>query len=503
MASVRTSVVTCILLMALGGPSGVSAQTFSLTVSNGYGSGTFRVGDTVHIWSRTLPPNAVFYQWVGDIGTIDDQNAWHATLRMPAANITVTATSRTVTPWSFNNELIQGADTLKRVYWYFPTPTKGVIYGFHGTNGSASNFVSNVEVRQILNEAVADSFGVIVTESEESTKHRDLNGDGVWRWSTLPLDSTSNVDMKNIKVLTDTLVARGRLSPGVKRYALGYSNGGFFSQTVSGVFHFPAAVSYCGQGIDSLFSVGTTRFHWCMGKYDENPDVGQQGDAQAFQSYLKLLGRGICANYFLHDRSPLYPQRFMRIAGIDSVLSLSIAAELHAHNILDSAGYFRFQSDSIETLVIREPSGFPALRSLTSSQRDEVSNQIDVMCAGHQVYSENAKEVLSFMTQVCSGTTGLDSPTKAVLPRQCALLQNYPNPFNPTTTIRYGIPLRSQVTLTVFNNLGQEVAQLVSGEQGAGYHEVTFDGNNLASGVYFYRIQAGSSVQARKLLLLR
>jgi len=84
-----------------------------------------------------------------------------------------------------------------------------------------------------------------------------------------------------------------------------------------------------------------------------------------------------------------------------------------------------------------------------------------------------------------------------------SLGQNYPNPFNPATTIRYGLPHRSQVLLAVYNTLGQRVAALVQGQQEAGSYEVKFDGSNLSSGVYFYRLQAGSCVNTRKLLLLR
>ena len=89
------------------------------------------------------------------------------------------------------------------------------------------------------------------------------------------------------------------------------------------------------------------------------------------------------------------------------------------------------------------------------------------------------------------------------LPVEFGLRQNYPNPFNPSTTIRYDLPQRSRVRLTVFNTLGQEMAVLQNGEQEAGYHEVKFDGTGLASGVYFNRLQAGTYVQTRKLLLLR
>jgi N-acetylneuraminic acid mutarotase len=83
------------------------------------------------------------------------------------------------------------------------------------------------------------------------------------------------------------------------------------------------------------------------------------------------------------------------------------------------------------------------------------------------------------------------------------LLNAYPNPFNPSTTIRYEITERKKVTLTIHNTLGQQVATLVQGQQEAGSYDVKFDGSGLASGVYFYRLQAGSFLATKKLLLVR
>jgi hypothetical protein len=84
-----------------------------------------------------------------------------------------------------------------------------------------------------------------------------------------------------------------------------------------------------------------------------------------------------------------------------------------------------------------------------------------------------------------------------------ALGQNYPNPFNPTTTIRYELPHASRVSLKVYNTLGQEVATLVNETKPAGVFTVTFDAGGLASGVYFYRLQAGDIVQVKRLILLK
>jgi subtilisin family serine protease len=89
------------------------------------------------------------------------------------------------------------------------------------------------------------------------------------------------------------------------------------------------------------------------------------------------------------------------------------------------------------------------------------------------------------------------------IPVEYTLHQNYPNPFNPSTIIRYGLSQHSPVTLTVFNILGQQVAELVNEVQGAGNYEITFDASDLSSGVYLYRLQAGGFVQARKLILVK
>jgi hypothetical protein len=110
------------------------------------------------------------------------------------------------------------------------------------------------------------------------------------------------------------------------------------------------------------------------------------------------------------------------------------------------------------------------------------------------------------------GTVHYSDPVKTLVgengtpretPASFSLGQNYPNPFNPVTTISYSVPSRTNVELAVYDLLGQRVALLVDGEQEAGVHQVRFDGSSLASGVYIYRLRAGSSTETKKLSLLR
>jgi hypothetical protein len=92
---------------------------------------------------------------------------------------------------------------------------------------------------------------------------------------------------------------------------------------------------------------------------------------------------------------------------------------------------------------------------------------------------------------------------KVIEPSRFILEQNYPNPFNPTTIIKYSIPQSGSVTLKVYDLLGREVTSLVNEQQREGAYEVQFNGNNLASGLYFYRIRAGKYTDTKKLMILR
>jgi hypothetical protein len=83
------------------------------------------------------------------------------------------------------------------------------------------------------------------------------------------------------------------------------------------------------------------------------------------------------------------------------------------------------------------------------------------------------------------------------------LSQNYPNPFNPSTKINYSIPQYCFVTIKVYDILSHEIASLVNEKKLAGNYQVDFNGSNLASGVYFYRLQAGKYIQTRKMLVLQ
>ena len=98
-------------------------------------------------------------------------------------------------------------------------------------------------------------------------------------------------------------------------------------------------------------------------------------------------------------------------------------------------------------------------------------------------------------------TTGVSPMVQS--PKDFKLEQNYPNPFNPSTTIRFSVPKTEQVSLVVYNSLGQEVKTLVSGVKGQGSYEVDFNASNLPSGMYLYRLQAGNYTETKRMSFLK
>jgi len=101
-----------------------------------------------------------------------------------------------------------------------------------------------------------------------------------------------------------------------------------------------------------------------------------------------------------------------------------------------------------------------------------------------------------------SGITGVGTGN-GNNPIKFSVSQNYPNPFNPITTITFTLPIKSFVTLTVFDSLGREVSKLVSGEMLPGRHSRQWNAEGLSSGIYFFRLQAGSYIETKKLNLLK
>ena len=119
----------------------------------------------------------------------------------------------------------------------------------------------------------------------------------------------------------------------------------------------------------------------------------------------------------------------------------------------------------------------------------------------HQASATNPSGIQLIKPEFISVSQSLS--TEGNVPNVFALQQNYPNPFNPATVINYSIPNAARVELAVYNVLGQKVATLVDEEMTAGPHSIEWDASQYSSGVYFYRVSAGSYTDTKKMMLVK
>jgi hypothetical protein len=184
------------------------------------------------------------------------------------------------------------------------------------------------------------------------------------------------------------------------------------------------------------------------------------------------------------------------------------------HVVVTNASINTLRIDSLSGRTRQFAASLPALPILVSVHDtlmitlrftpDSAGAFADTMC----IYS-NQQKTSEHIGLIGRGTSVTSvSFTRGSLPDTYALEQNFPNPFNPSTTVRYAVPMKSQVRLQIINVQGQLVAELVNGERSAGWHEITWSGG--ATGLYFYRLEATAIdaperryVSVRKMLLLK
>jgi len=366
-------------------------QRFALTVQNGYGSGEYPVGATVHVWVAMDPADQLLSAWSGDAALLAEPLEWHTTLVMPARGVTVGAaivdrpTALAVSQFSGPN------GTPKTVRRFIPPAPRGLVLILHGTGGSA-NFITSTEAFAVALRLIESGYGVLGTEAEEAVVG-DLDGDGKERWNAAL--TAGNLDLATLDALIANLRGSGAIGAATPLFALGMSNGGSMAVTLGAVdasalapvfpnLAFAAVLSHCASARSGPVAVTTTPSAWFMCQNDDNDNVA---NAEAAANSAALAGRGVPTLYDEHPASPLYDARFERI-GLASGTSAAIAAELRAAGFVDAGGFSTLGTDALTAALLATPSLAPTLAALSPSQQRDVVDQLRAMQAEHQMFSD-------------------------------------------------------------------------------------------------------------------
>ena len=172
------------------------------------------------------------------------------------------------------------------------------------------------------------------------------------------------------------------------------------------------------------------------------------------------------------------------------------------------AGYYNYVPMLDAHVTVNAGTQYHAVLSVTNAT-DTVKFRSDTATVGVRgsLYNGSSWSAVGYNLRtravVISGSGVSSVATAAGTPQKYELLQNYPNPFNPSTTITFSIPERSRVTLKIYDLLGQEVETLLNDDFTAGKYSTRWDAAGLATGTYFYRLEAGKFTETKKVLLLK
>ncbi len=352
--------------------------TATVQVTSGYGSGTATVGDSVYVWSNVAPAGQVFDKWTGDVQGMKYPNEWKSKVKVPSTGLKLTATYKTSTNFTWVSETINGS----QVYYYVPANYKGVVLPFHGATGNAKGWVgASAENENFMRYAVANGYAAVITESVDRTNKR---------WSNATTVAT-NPDIVNIDAILANLKQRNILTNQANLFGVGMSQGSGFCSVITYLKNFKAGALYCVPGIGQVFDISTVPVIWAISRNDVTEEPTRLADS--YTNYGKLAARKIRAEFYVNEPSPIYPERFTTIPGVDVASSNQIYTDLKKGGQLDANDFFKTnprQTDAWKTVM-------SATIANNKTLMGEIEDQIFVCYTEHKFHKDaNARTIAFF-----------------------------------------------------------------------------------------------------------
>ena len=367
-----------------------------LSVTNGYGGGTYNAGEKVHVFAEYTQENELVSGWDSnvDIGNTDGKlglkGEWHFSFNMPASDVTLRPRldQFPLEPKQLIDlTLSSSTGTELPVWYYIPKNPVGVVGFFHGSGGSRK-FLTNPQPWYTARQLVHAGYGIFATSSQES-----INKVGKKRWNTKWNSFCSNNDLKNIKIVLEKFSSRGLITNETNLHAIGMSNGGVFAYTLvqAGGLGFSSGLSTCAHG--DLNIDPSLPFMWQMCENDSQESVARK-KGNSVANYEKLLKKDIPSIHVTHPASPVYPERFTRIRGVSATTSRNLYMYMQDNGLLSEKKYIiRPETDEDLETLIGKSSDF---NSLDGRQKLEFRGELFIALAEHRYFDDYSKEVIDF-----------------------------------------------------------------------------------------------------------
>ena len=381
----------------------VKSQTFTLNITKGYGSGIYKKGDTVQIWSFAGKNRLIFNQWEGSATRyMLEKSEWITRIFVPlhdtVSTINAIASFKNLnsTVKSGHEEiLLPGMDegvyipTFKKVFYQIPENPKGIIFCFHDAGESGEEFETDFEKRSFFKAGAHQNYIMIATDANENT---DSNQSNKWQIkNSLTDNENNNIDIHLIKVLRDTIINRYHLPNSFPTFSMGVSNGANFGDLCASALNFNASCHMIGNGLADIYKnrpdATPVIFVESINAKDESNNPNS-----ALSNHKVLLSRNINSEFYWHIKTPIYSERFLRTTSsqISKEYSDSIFTRLQNYHTLVDNNQLLLNSK------YELPENLFNHLSLSEKSINDCKNQIKIMNADEQFNSHFNYRILNF-----------------------------------------------------------------------------------------------------------
>jgi len=348
-----------------------TAGTWTLTVEGGFGGGTYAEGAPVQVWADVDPHAAVVTGWTGDASLLDQPVDWNSGLTMPARDITLSPTLRTV-PFDIETRTGTLAGGTRSWSQVSPRHPRGIVIFFHGARYSRAE-LTDAAATSVGMRLVDAGYAVVALDSSAAAS----SGAGGWN------PSESSTDMDAVRDLVSLL--RAELGD-LPVYAWGMSSGGQFAHAVGRYLPADGVLASCAPGSKDIAATTTAPTAWFMAGADTTFPSGAD-DARAYAKQLQ--GRGLQALVLEHPPTPLYDERFTRVPGVDTASSALIAAWIRAQGYVDANGRWQVSGGTVSSAL--------DLPDLDPATVTAIGAEIEIMAADHELYDDYSAEMVDFL----------------------------------------------------------------------------------------------------------